>query len=58
MLTLVYSLTFLISTNQAGQNEKYYQNMSCKFHTEHPKEHRYSLVIAPTLAPFLYLKTL
>lgn len=24
--------------------------MSCISHTEHPKEHRYSLVIAPTVS--------
>lgn len=34
--------------NQASINEKYYQNMSCISYTEHPKEHRYSLVIAPS----------
>lgn len=44
--------------NQASKNEKYYQNMSCISHTEHPKEYHDSLVIAPTVSTIFYIWTL
>lgn len=37
--------------NQASKKmKKHYQNMSCISHTEHSKEHYYSLVIYPTVS--------